>query len=80
MRYFKWFYNLKKELLNEYNINIEDFKIFAKIINDFKNYNFDVSKLINECIGAVSLKDKIKTIKEECKSLEEQKTKFENGK
>jgi phage shock protein A len=78
MRYFKWFYNLKKELLNEYNINIEDFKIFAKIINDFKNYNFDVSKLINECIGAVSLKDKIKTIKEECKSLEEQKTKFEN--
>ena len=58
--YLDWYYKLKKELDDGYSIGIEDFEKFAKLINDFRNLDLDIPKIIEKYITAVSIEDKIK--------------------
>ena len=53
-------YKLKKELDEGYSIGIEDFEKFAKLINDFRNLDLDIPKIIEKYITAISIEDKIK--------------------
>jgi len=51
-------------LSDNYNIRIEEeFKNFAKIINDFRFYNYDALKIIKDDKQIESLRDEIKIIK-----------------
>ncbi len=47
--YLHWYNSLKQELQDQYHLAIEDkYADFAKAINDFKDYDFDASSIINE--------------------------------
>ena len=47
--YQQWYNSLKQELHDRYNLTIEEeYGKFAKVINDFKDRDFDASKIINE--------------------------------
>ena len=47
--YFSWYENLKQELFNEHDLLIEQaFGVFANAIDDFEQYNFDVTKILTE--------------------------------
>ncbi len=47
--YLQWYSSLKQELQDQYHLAIEDkYADFAKAINDFKDYDFDASTIINE--------------------------------
>ena len=47
--YLQWYNSLKQELHVKYHLAIEEkFGEFAKTINDFKDYDFDASTIINE--------------------------------
>ena len=48
-KYVKWYQNLKQELLYEHNLLIEqEFEAFANAVDDFKQYGFDVTKILAE--------------------------------
>ena len=64
LTYLSWFNTLKIALSNNYHIRIEEeFKNFAKIINDFRFYNYDVLQIISDYKQIESLRDEIKIIK-----------------
>jgi hypothetical protein len=64
LTYLSWFNTLKMALSEKYNIRIEEeFKDFAKIINDFRFYSYDILQIIKDYKQIESLKDEIKTIK-----------------
>ncbi len=42
-----------------YSIGINDFKRFTSVINDFRNLDLDVPKIIEKYISAISIEDKI---------------------
>jgi hypothetical protein len=49
LSHIEFFSKLKEELYEGHGIKIEeDIQGFAKVINDFKNHNFDTSKILNE--------------------------------
>ncbi|WP_458743477.1 hypothetical protein [Candidatus Nitrosocosmicus sp. T] len=64
--YLQWYNNLKQELHDKYHLAIEEkYGEFAKVINDFKDYDFDASIIINEYKEIESLrqeKDLIQTV------------------
>ncbi len=67
------FSKLKKELYDGHGIKIEeDIQGFAKMINDFKNHNFDTSKILNEYLTSLSLKLTIKANESKVENLEVQ--------
>lgn len=48
-RYYSWFENLQIELKDRFNIKIEDEIFdFVNIINDFKNYGYNIHRIISE--------------------------------
>lgn len=48
-RYYVWYSNLKQSLKKNYDINIEEkFEVFANLIRDFDEYDFDIIKIISE--------------------------------
>ena len=56
--YFKWYENLKRELLDEHGLLIEqEFRAFANSIDDFKQYSFDVTKILTEYTQIDSLRN-----------------------
>ena len=63
MYYIDWFYDLKREMWDNYSIDIKDFKRFACAVNNFKNNGFNISMIIDECTTSSSLTEKIKTMK-----------------
>jgi hypothetical protein len=63
MYYIDWFYDLKREMWDNYSIDIKDFIRFARAVNNFKNNGFNISMIINECTTSSSLTEKIKTMK-----------------
>jgi hypothetical protein len=64
------FSKLKKELYDGHGIKIEeDIQGFAKVINDFKNQNFDTAKILNEFLTSMSLKLTIKANESKVKEL-----------
>ncbi len=69
MSFIDWYYDLKKELWDKYSIKIEDFEKFAKVINDFRNLDWDVPKIMEKYMTAISLDDKIKKETNEINNL-----------
>jgi hypothetical protein len=59
MHYIDWYYDLKRELQESYSIGINDFERFVSVINAFRKYEFDVPKIIEKYISAISIEDKI---------------------
>lgn len=72
--YLWWFYKLKKEIWDNYNIRTNDISKFAKVINDFKNHNYDAYEIINEYTNALSLRVEVKTNESKIASLQKQIT------
>lgn len=67
------FSKLKKELYDGHGIKIEeDIQGFAKMINDFKNLDFDTSKILNEYLTSLSLKLTIKADESKVKEMDGQ--------
>ncbi|CAN5820324.1 hypothetical protein BH23THE1_BH23THE1_34360 [soil metagenome] len=63
LTFFQWYSKLKQELQNKYNIIIEEeFEYFAKAINDFKNYNYDIHLILKEYREIESLRQEIGSI------------------
>ena len=61
--FFNWYENLKQELLSEHGLLIEqEFGAFANAINDFKQYSFDVTKLLTEYRRIDSLTNELELI------------------
>ncbi len=57
MAYLDWYHELRKMLLDNYGLKIEDdIYIFAKLINDFKNQGYDAYETTNEYTTALSLR------------------------
>lgn len=64
--YLQWYGNLKQELLDKYNLAIEEeFEAFVKAINDFKEYGYNPSLLIKEYKDYDSLRQQINLTREE---------------
>ena len=58
--YFKWYENLKQELFYKHTLLIEqEFEAFANAVNDFKQYSFDVTKILTEYKHISSLRNEI---------------------
>ena len=58
--YFKWYKNLKQELLYKYSLLIEqEFGAFANAVEDFKQYDFDVTNILTEYRNIDSLRNDI---------------------
>jgi hypothetical protein len=72
--YLQWFYKLKKVLWDSYNIRINDISNFAKVINDFKNHNYDAYEIINEYTNALSLRRELKNNESKIEVLQKQIT------
>ena len=73
MTFIDWFYDLKRELWERFTIKIEDFETFTSVINDFKKNGFDIAKIMEKYISAISLEDKIKKESDEIQILHSQK-------
>jgi hypothetical protein len=69
MTFINWFYDLKRELWERFAIKIEDFEKFTSVVNDFKNNGFDIAKIMEKYISAISLDDKIKRENDELDSI-----------
>jgi hypothetical protein len=65
LTFFQWYSNLKQELQNKYNIIIEEeFEYFAKTINDFKSYNYDIHLLLKDYRKIESLRQETRSIQD----------------
>jgi hypothetical protein len=73
MTFIDWFYDLKRELWERFTVKIEDFEMFTSVINDFKKNGFDIAKIMEKYISAISLDDKIKKESDEIQILHSQK-------
>ncbi len=78
MHYLEWFYKLKQELWDNYAIRIEDIERFAKVINDFKNHNYDPYEIIKEYSCLESFRQELTAKKSELELLEHQERRL-NG-
>ncbi len=78
MHYLEWYYKLKQELWDRYSIRIEEISRFAKVINEFKNHNYDVYEIINEYSNLESVGQKITAKKIELELLVQQERRL-NG-
>jgi len=64
--YFDWYNNLSQYLFNRYGILLEqDIYLFAKALQDFKQFNFSVTKILSEYRIIDSLRNETKQIKDE---------------
>ena len=80
MTYLDWYYDLKKELEDTYDINIEqDIQDFAKLISDFKKYGYEAIEIINEYNRVLSIRLEIETKEAEIKTIQNQKTILNNS-
>ena len=66
----QWYLDLKGKHGSEYGIPLEDISIFAKTVNGFKQYGYDVSKVVNEFSNLELLKFKMNTLKQDIQTLE----------
>ena len=72
--YFQTFLELKKVLLDAYDIDIDEaIKEVAKIIHDFKENGYDAARIIEEYENSKSLKWMISENEERVKELQEQR-------
>ena len=63
MKYYSWYKSLTRELRDEYGLDIrEEFSTFAKAINDFKGYDYNVLDIINDYKKLKSVREEIQII------------------
>ena len=63
MKYYSWYKSLTRELRDEYGLDIrEELSTFAKAINDFKGYDYNVLDIINDHKELVSVREEIQII------------------
>jgi predicted acetyltransferase len=68
-----WFYDLKRKLLENYDIKIEnDIQGFSQLINDFKEHGYNAAEIIKEYLRSLSIKLEIKTYDANIRSLQNQ--------
>jgi hypothetical protein len=68
--YLDFFNLLKKDLLENYAIKIEDdIQGFSQLINDFKEHGYDAPEIIKEYLRSLSIKLEIKTYEANVRSL-----------
>ncbi len=80
IRYIKWYYILKKELRERFSIDVdEDFEKFAKLFNDFRIIDFNLPKIMEKYITAISIKDKIKEETQKLEMLQKQNAQLNNS-
>ena len=64
LQYLRWYSNLHNVLINNHNIDIKlVYGNFAKVIDDFKKYDFDPIKIINDYENMESLREEYNTFK-----------------
>ena len=64
LQYLRWYSNLHEVLINNHNIDIKlVYGNFAKVIDDFKKYDFDPIKIINDYENMESLREEYNTFK-----------------
>jgi hypothetical protein len=64
--YFQWYSTLKQELRNKFNIAIElEFELFARLINDFRDYDYNALQIITEYSDLLSLREQRTLLKTE---------------
>jgi len=79
LSYFQTFLELKKVLLDAYNIDIDEaIKEVAKIIHDFKENGYDVARILEEYESSKSLKWVISENEKKIKELQEQRNTLQN--
>jgi hypothetical protein len=70
MTFIDWFYDLKRKLLENYDIKIEDdIQGFSQPINDFKEHGYDAAEIIKGYLRSLSIKLEIKTYEDNVRSL-----------
>lgn len=63
LTYLDWYNSLKKDLLDIYDIKLEDeFNNFAKVIADFKYYGYDAHQIVKEYKQVESLRKEMASI------------------
>ena len=63
MKYYSWYKSLMHELRDKYGLDIrEEFSTFAKAINDFKGYDYNVLDIINDYKKLKSVREEIQII------------------
>jgi len=63
MKYYSWYKSLMQELKDEYGLDIrEEISTFAKAINGFKDYDYNVLDIINDYKELVSVREEIQII------------------
>lgn len=68
--YIQWYNNLKQELRNKFNLVIElEFELFARVINDLKNHDYNVPQIILEYKDLISIRQQRDTLKGELDSI-----------
>ena len=78
MTFIDWFYDLKRELLENYAIKIEDdIQGFSQLINDFKEHGYDATEIIKEYLRSLSIKLEIKTHESQITNTLNQRACFE---
>jgi DNA-binding Lrp family transcriptional regulator len=71
MTFIDWFCDLKRKLLENYAIKIEDdIQGFSQLINDFKEHGYDAAEIIKEYLRSLSIKLEIKTYESNVRSLQ----------
>lgn len=67
--YFNWYNTLSRHLFNRYEILLEqEIDLFARAFQDFKQYNYSVTKILSEYKIIKSLRNEIKRIRDEIQS------------
>jgi hypothetical protein len=80
MTFIDWFYDLKRKLLENYAIKIEDdIQGFSQLINDFKEHGYDAAEIIKEYLRSLSIKMEIKTHESHITKLSEQRASLNNS-
>ncbi len=72
--YLNFFNKLKKELLENYDIKIEDdIQNFSQLLIDFKEHGYNAAEIIKEYLKSLSIKLEIKTGEADIQSLQNQR-------
>jgi hypothetical protein len=80
MTFIDWFYDLKRKLLENYAIKIEDdIQGFSQLINDFKEHGYDAAEIIKEYLRSLSIKLEIRTHESHITKLSEQRASLNNS-
>ncbi len=78
--YIEFFYNLEKELWDNYAIKIkDDIQGFSQLINDFREHGYDALEIIKEYLKSLSIKLDIKTYEANIESLQNQRINLNNS-